>query len=98
MHRLALIGYGKMGRLIEQLAPQNGFEVAFRLSSTGNLDGCGITSDAFAGIDVAIEFSTPEATVPNLHRLAAIGVPTVTGTTGWLSHLPEIAEAFNNSG
>jgi 4-hydroxy-tetrahydrodipicolinate reductase len=96
--RLALIGYGKMGRLIDQLAPENKFEVVLRLRSAENPDGRGITSEALASIDAAIEFSTPEAAVRNLHKLAAAKIPTVTGTTGWLAHLPEVSEAFNHSG
>ena len=96
--KLALLGYGKMGRLIEQLAPQHAFEVALRLSSTGNSHGRAITREAFSGIDVAIEFTTPEAAPGNLKRLADIGVPAVTGTTGWLDQLPAVTEAVQTAG
>lgn len=95
---LALVGHGKMGRLIEQLAPQHGFNVALRLTSEGNRAGGGITKKAFAGIDIAIEFSTPEAAPENLIRLAEIGVPTVTGTTGWLGHMNEVRGAVEKGG
>jgi 4-hydroxy-tetrahydrodipicolinate reductase len=61
--KLALIGYGKMGRMLEQLAPEYGFEVALILDVHNNADGSGITAANFAGIDAAIEFSTPEAAV-----------------------------------
>jgi 4-hydroxy-tetrahydrodipicolinate reductase len=98
MRKLALVGHGKMGRLIEQLAPQSGFEVALRLRATDNPGGRGITAELFSGIDAAIEFSTPEAAVENLIKLAAAGIPTVTGTTGWLTSLPEVSEAFNLAG
>jgi len=95
---LALVGNGKMGRLIEQLAPQHGFNVAVRLTGESNRAGVGISKEAFVGIDVAIEFSTPAAAPDNLKRLAAAGIPAVTGTTGWLEHLPEVRTAVDNAG
>ncbi len=98
MNRLALVGHGKMGRLIEQLAPEHGFNVAVRLGGENNRAGAGITREAFAGIDVAIEFSAPEAAPENLMRLAAAGVQTVTGTTGWLGHLGEVRSAVEEAG
>ncbi len=96
--QLALVGHGKMGRLIEQLAPQHGFEVRLRLNAENNRAGAGITAEAFAGIDVAIEFSSPEAAAENLIRLAAIGVPAVTGTTGWLHQLENVRQAVEKAG
>lgn len=87
--RLGLVGYGKMGRLVEQLAPDYGFEVKTRITS-----GSGTLND----FDVAIEFSTPEAAPENLKRLAAAKIPTVCGTTGWFDHLPEITAAVNQKG
>jgi len=82
--KLALIGYGKMGKMLEQLAPEYGFHVTLILDVHNNSDGAWITRENFAGIDAAIEFSTPEAAVSNVEKLAAIGVPVVIGTTGWL--------------
>jgi 4-hydroxy-tetrahydrodipicolinate reductase len=96
--KLALVGHGKMGRLIEQLAPDFEFEVTLALSGVNNSDGSAITPEAFRDIDVAIEFSTPEAASKNLIRLAEASVPAVTGTTGWLQHLPEITAAVERSG
>src|SRR4051794_29379533 len=90
---LAIVGHGKMGRLVEQLAPQFDLNVALRLDEWGNEGGQGITDTAFCGIDVAIEFSTPEAAPTNLVRLANLRIPTVTGTTGWLTHLETVEEA-----
>jgi 4-hydroxy-tetrahydrodipicolinate reductase len=83
--KLALIGYGKMGRLIEQLSPEYGFDVVLRLDAPENEQGEGITAAAFQGVDVAIEFSMPETAPVNLIRLAELHVPAVTGTTGWLN-------------
>jgi 4-hydroxy-tetrahydrodipicolinate reductase len=93
--KLALIGYGKMGRMLEQLAPEYGFEVALILDVHNNADGSGITAANFAGIDAAIEFSTPEAAVGNVERLAAIGVPVVIGTTGWLAEEQRVRDAVS---
>jgi 4-hydroxy-tetrahydrodipicolinate reductase len=98
MKKLALVGYGKMGRLIEQLAPEYGFSVTLPLDKRNNSDGQGMTTENFAGIDAAIEFSTPEAAAANLLKLAALKVPSVTGTTGWLTHLDEVSAAFQAAG
>lgn len=95
---LAIVGHGKMGRLIEQLAPLHGFTVAIILNGKNNLGSANITPGTFAGIDVAIEFTTPEAAPENLKRLAEIGVNAVTGTTGWTQHLKEIQAAVEKAG
>ena len=96
--RLALVGYGKMGRLIDELAPQYEFDVLLRLKSHDNPGASGISAERFTGIDVAVEFSTPEAAPNNLMRLAEVGIPTITGTTGWLEQLPEISRVVEASG
>jgi 4-hydroxy-tetrahydrodipicolinate reductase len=95
--RLALVGYGKMGRLIEQLAPQHGFEVAVTLNSANNQNANGIDQDSFHGVDVAIEFSSPQAALANLSRLSELKIPVVTGTTGWLDHLSEVTTEFESA-
>lgn len=91
--KLALLGYGKMGRMLEQLAPGYGFETSLRLDETNNSDFEGLTEANFRGIDVAIEFSIPAATVRNVTTLAALGIPVVVGTTGWLDRLEEVRAA-----
>jgi 4-hydroxy-tetrahydrodipicolinate reductase len=88
--RIAIVGYGKMGRLIEQLSATEGFEIALKLDEYNNENGAGMTAQNFAGIDVAIEFSTPHAVVANIRRLAELGVNMVVGTTGWLSDLDQV--------
>lgn len=97
MKNLAIVGYGKMGQLLDQLSPEYGFNVALRLDLAGNVDGAGITEAAFREVDAAIEFSTPEAAPANLIRLAELSMPTVTGTTGWLNRLDEVSRAFEHS-
>ncbi len=90
--KLALVGYGKMGHLIEQLAPEYNFDVVVRVNRTG------IKPEALTGIDVAIEFSSPEAAPENIKQLALLKIPAVTGTTGWLDHLPEVKSLVEQSG
>jgi len=94
---LALVGYGKMGRLLDQLSSEFGFNVVLRLDVKDNEGGQGIAEPAFRGVDVAIEFSTPETAPANLVRLAELSVPTVTGTTGWLKDLDSVSAAFDRS-
>jgi 4-hydroxy-tetrahydrodipicolinate reductase len=95
---LAIVGYGKMGRMIEQLAPEFGFTVTLKLDEFNNVDGAGMTKDNFRGVDVAVEFSTPHAVVDNIERLAALGVNTVVGTTGWNQHLERVRAAVEKGG
>jgi 4-hydroxy-tetrahydrodipicolinate reductase len=95
---LALVGYGKMGRLIEQLAPEYGFSVGLRLDEFNNADFSGITRENFRGVDVAVEFSIPSATVENVERIAALGVNLVIGTTGWLGGMERVKAAVERNG
>src|SRR5689334_13773554 len=96
--RLALVGYGRMGQLVERLAPQHGFEVILRLDSKSNANGAGINPEMFGNVDIAIEFTTPDAAPLNLKRLARASIPTVTGTTGWVEHLAAVTSAVDESG
>jgi len=90
---LAIIGYGKMGKLIERLAPEYGFEVRARFSGGDNRGGSGLSHEKLRGIDVALEFTTPEAALENIRRLAVLGVNSVVGTTGWFGQLSAAREA-----
>lgn len=90
---LAIVGYGKMGKLIERLAPDYGFEVRARFGGHNNGHGQGLSHETLRGVDVAVEFTTPEAAPENIRRLAVLGVNGVVGTTGWLEHLPAAREA-----
>ena len=91
--KLAIIGHGKMGRLVEQLAPEFGFETSLELDEFNNVDGEGITADSFVGIEVAIDFSIPPVVADNAERISALGVNLVIGTTGWLDELPRVQAA-----
>jgi 4-hydroxy-tetrahydrodipicolinate reductase len=81
--KLAIVGYGKMGRLIEQLAPEYGFTVHARLDLNDDLSKA-------AGADVAVEFTLPSAVVGNVEILSALKVPVVTGTTGWMDEMEHV--------
>ena len=98
MRKLAIVGYGKMGRLIEQLAPQYDFAVALTLDEFNNAEGAGLTAANFGGIDAAIEFSIPAAVPRNVEGIAALGVPLVVGTTGWLGHIDAVKRSIETHG
>jgi len=91
--RLAIVGYGKMGRLIEQFAPEYGFTAALKLDEFNNARFEGVTAANFEGIDVAVDFSIPPAVPENVERIAALGVNMVIGTTGWLAERSRIQAA-----
>jgi 4-hydroxy-tetrahydrodipicolinate reductase len=98
MPELAIVGYGKMGKLVEQLAPEYGFAVALKLDEFNNTTFEGLTPENFRGIDVAIDFSIPSAVLGNVERIAALGVNMVIGTTGWLEHLEAVKAAVERHG
>jgi len=80
-----------MGKLIEQLAPEYGFTIHARVDA-------GYNPDLLRGSDVAIEFSTPDAALGNIEALAALGIPAVVGTTGWLEHMDRVQSAVDKGG
>jgi 4-hydroxy-tetrahydrodipicolinate reductase len=82
MPNLAIVGYGKMGRLIDQLAPDYGFSVTARVDIG--------REEPLQGADVAVEFSVPSSVVGNVAKVAALRIPMVVGTTGWVEHLAEV--------
>lgn len=98
MKGLAIVGYGKMGRLVDHLAAEYGFEVVSRLDRRNNSNAIGITKEELKDVDVAIEFSIPASAAENLKALAQAGIKAVAGTTGWLDQLPEVTEAVNRAG
>ena len=94
---LAIVGYGKMGKLIEHLAPEYGFEVRAKFSGGDNPGGTGLSRETLRGVDVAVEFTTPVAASVNIRRLAVVGVNCVVGTTGWIGQLPDVREAVEHA-
>ena len=93
--KIALIGYGKMGKTIETIAKQRGHEIVkiIDLSNVSDFD-----SPEFKSADVAIEFTTPDTALGNYHKCFEYHIPVVSGTTGWLDHLDEIKKACEEEG
>ncbi len=78
--RIAIIGYGRMGKTIEKLAVDKGHEIALKIDLDNQSD---LTGENLKGIDVAIEFTTPATAFDNVCRCIHAGVPVISGTTGW---------------
>lgn len=92
---ILLVGYGKMGRAIEQLALERGHQIAGRIDLSNRADMDALADDA---VDVVIEFSSPESAVDNLRYCISRGWAVVCGTTGWLAHRTEIEQAVRDQG
>lgn len=93
--KIALIGYGKMGKTIEQIALGRGHQIV-SIVDINNPDE--FNSDNFKSADVAIEFTTPATAFDNYMKAFAAGVPVVSGTTGWLDRIGEIKDKCANEG
>ncbi|GAA4333168.1 4-hydroxy-tetrahydrodipicolinate reductase [Flaviaesturariibacter amylovorans] len=92
---IALIGYGKMGHMIEGIAQERGHHITLRIS-IDNLHE--FTEEALRGTDVAIEFTAPDAAFGNVQRLLQWGIPVVSGSTGWNEQLPEAKRICEETG
>jgi 4-hydroxy-tetrahydrodipicolinate reductase len=88
--KIALIGYGKMGKEIEQVAVGRGHTVVLTIDINNPED---LNSENLSKADVAIEFTSPDTAVPNYLKCFAAGVPVVSGSTGWLEQRPEVEQA-----
>lgn len=91
--KIAIVGYGRMGREVEALALEAGHEVVARL---GRDDA--VNADTLAGAEVAVEFTLPDSAPDTLVALARAGVPAATGTTGWYDDLPRVRAAVEEAG
>jgi len=87
---IALLGYGKMGRIIEQFAIDRGHQVVLKIDAY-NLDE--FTTENLQKADVAIDFSTPDSALDNISRCFEADLPIVVGTTGWYGHLQKVKDA-----
>lgn len=85
--KIALIGYGKMGKAIEEIATQKGHEIVLKIHDE-NTEA--FTVENLQMADVAIEFTGPESAAGNIKKCLAAGIPTICGSTGWLSQLHEV--------
>lgn len=90
--KIALVGYGKMGRIIDEIATQRNHEIVARLNESPN-------SENLNNADVVIEFSNPEVAFNNIKTCLENKIPVICGTTGWLDQKPEIEKiaAENNT-
>ncbi len=96
--RILLVGYGKMGRLVGELAPQFGAEVAGVVDPASPAHTAALDDPRWKGVDVAIDFTSPDAVVTNVTTLARQGINVVLGTTGWLAHEAELRNAIAAAG
>ncbi len=92
--KIALIGYGKMGKIIERIALQRGHRIV-SIIDIDNPEEFG--SDSFKSADVAIEFTMPHTAVHNVRKCFEAGVPVVCGTTGWTSELPQLRKTMEEN-
>lgn len=93
--KIALIGYGKMGKTIERIARERGHEIV-SVIDVDNVED--FDSAAFKSADVAIEFTVPQVALNNYRRAFASGVAVVSGTTGWTEELPALKKEIEADG
>lgn len=93
--KIALIGYGKMGKEIEKIALAMNHEIVLKI---GRANLAKLTTANLQKADVAIEFSTPETSVANIYKCFEAGVPVVCGTTGWLKQMDEVKKTCADKG
>ncbi len=93
--RIALIGYGKMGRAIEQIALKKGHEIVLKIDLNNSHE---LTRENLSKAEVAIEFTGPSSAPENLRKCLEAAVPVVCGSTGWLNEYEPIKKAFEKKG
>ena len=86
--KIALLGYGKMGKVIERIALERGHEIVLRKSANDSFDG-------LENADVAIDFSIPDAAVVNISTCFNSNIPVISGTTGWLENYDQMVSLCN---
>jgi 4-hydroxy-tetrahydrodipicolinate reductase len=104
--KIAIIGYGKMGKMVEQIALSRGHEIAVIVdpvlagkTSESDMQICtSIQEGNFDSTDVAIEFSRPDTAAANIIALAQKRIPTVTGTTNWQDKFDDVKKAVETAG
>jgi 4-hydroxy-tetrahydrodipicolinate reductase len=94
--RILIVGYGRMGKMVESLAGEYGCEVVGVVDPLVGKDG--VDSDRWKGADVAVDFSAPDAVMTNVPALARRGFNVVVGTTGWGTHEPELRQIIGDAG
>jgi 4-hydroxy-tetrahydrodipicolinate reductase len=94
---IVVLGRGKTGSLVAQLAQERGYNVT-AFGSKENADAAALTRDKLAGVDVVIDFTTPQSVVANIEACARAGVSMVVGTTGWQPQLERVRTLVEKSG
>jgi 4-hydroxy-tetrahydrodipicolinate reductase len=97
-HNVAVIGDGKMGQAIRQLALEKGWQVTAIFGERESADGVGISKRSLGDPEVAVEFTQPSASVANVTACLREGVPVVVGTTGWYESLPQVMGVAKETG
>lgn len=92
--KIALLGYGKMGQIIEKFALERGHEIVLKISIDNQET---LTRQNLKAADVAIDFSTPDSVINNIYTCFDANVPVVVGTTGWYGKLQEVKNECNSS-
>jgi 4-hydroxy-tetrahydrodipicolinate reductase len=98
MLRLVLVGHGKMGRMLESLAREYECDVAGVIDPQSPAHGGNADDERWTGVDVAVDFTAPEAVMANAPLLARRGINLVIGTTGWSAHEPELKKMVAAAG
>ena len=83
--KIALLGYGKMGKVIERIALERGHEIVLKKDQNNTFEG-------LLNADVAIDFSVPDSAVANISECLNNGIPVISGTTGWLADYPKMVQ------
>ena len=96
--KIAVIGDGKMGKTVADMARSRGWTVTTVLGEKENPDGQGITRESLKGAEVAIEFTEPKSATRNIRACVAAGCPVVVGTTGWYDELEAVGAVVKKSG
>ncbi len=96
--RMAVIGDGKMGQAIKQLAIEKDWQVTALIGERESAGGRGITARSLGEPEVAVEFTQPDAAVANVTATLRAGIPVVVGTTGWYDSLPEVTRIAKETG
>ncbi|RYY32389.1 MAG: 4-hydroxy-tetrahydrodipicolinate reductase, partial [Sphingobacteriaceae bacterium] len=93
--KIALLGYGKMGKIIEKIAIDRKHEIVLKIDYDNLHD---LTAENLQKADVAIEFSTPSSVLNNIDACIEAGLPIVVGTTGWYDHIPQLQQKCEQLG
>ena len=95
--KLLLLGHGKTGSLVADVARERGHSVTV-VTSRDNADSAALSADRLRQVDAVIDFTNPNAVIPNIEACARAGINIAVGTTGWYEHIPRIRELVEKSG